>query len=73
MSTASQPPGRAAARGDDGATTKQTARRTGRCQACNSANTRQAARGSASHLLSSIDAVAGDRGFWLKLPRTSRV
>jgi hypothetical protein len=28
-------------------------------------------RGSASQLLSSIEAGGGDRGFWLKLPRTS--
>jgi hypothetical protein len=28
-------------------------------------------RGSVSQLLSSIEAIGGDRGFWLKLPRTS--
>jgi len=28
-------------------------------------------RGSASQLLSSIESYRGDRGFWLKLPRTS--
>jgi hypothetical protein len=28
-------------------------------------------RGSASQLLSSIESCRGDRGFWLKLPRTS--
>jgi hypothetical protein len=69
-STASQSPGRPAARDGDGATTRQIARRLGRCRARNSANARQIVRGSASQLLSSIEVVEGDRGFWLKLPRT---
>jgi hypothetical protein len=67
-SMASQSPGRLAVRDGDGATTRQIAKRLGRCQARNSANTRRIVRGSASQLLSSIEVVESDRGFWLKLP-----
>ncbi|CAM6005563.1 unnamed protein product [Sphagnum balticum] len=70
-STASQSPGRPAVRDGDSATTRQIARRFGHCKARNSANARQLVRRSVSQLLSSIKAVRGDCGFWLKLPRTS--
>lgn len=78
LSTAPQSPERAAVGGGGGATTRQIARGSGRCRARNSANARRTCssrgftvRGFTSQLLSSIEAGGGDRGFWLKLPRTS--
>jgi hypothetical protein len=56
------------------AITRQIIRRFRHCKARNSANARQAYEGigvTAAQLLSSIEAIGGDRGFWLKLPRTS--
>jgi len=44
-STATQPLEHAAVRGDDGATTRQIARRSGRCRARNSANARRTGEG----------------------------
>jgi hypothetical protein len=71
LSTASLSPGRAAVRGGDGTTTRQIARRSGCCRARNSANARRTCEGIRITAAQQHRSCRGDRGFWLKLPRTS--
>ena len=71
LSTASQSPERAAVRGGDGATTRQIARGSGRCRARNSAIARRTCEGIRITAAQQYRSCRGDRGFWLKLPRTS--
>ena len=58
-------------RGGDSATTRQIARGSGRCRARNSANARRTCEGIRIIAAQQHRSCRGDRGFWLKLPRTS--
>jgi hypothetical protein len=69
LSTASQSPERAAVRGGDGATMRQIARGPGRAR--NSANARRTCEGIRITAAQQYRSCRGDRGLWLKLPRTS--
>ena len=72
LSTASQSPERATVRGGVGAT-RQIARGSGRCRARNSTNARRTCEEIGITAAQQYRSCRGDRGFWLKLPRTSLV